>query len=81
MSKNRVQISIAGGAHMFKTASTDRLGNIGERNVTAVKEQLYKNGVRIQSSDVGGTTARTMSLDLETGRVGIKSMGNTFRYI
>ena len=81
LARSRVQVTIAGGARMFKTASVDRLGNIGERNTEAVRRQLQKNGFRIRSADVGGTTARTMSLELATGKVGIKSIGNTFRYI
>ena len=61
---------IAGGAMLF--GKTDAL-RIGERNIMAVKDQLQKLGIRIMAEDTGLNYGRTMELDLENGRVTIKT--------
>lgn len=49
--------------------------NIGERNFTVTRKVLWKNDILIAGQDVGGSTARTMILRMDTGKTFIKSAG------
>lgn len=73
--KARLIAKIAGGAKMFESQGSSALGNIGARNVTSVKQILYSEGVRLASADVGENYARTMSFDVSTGTVKIRTYG------
>lgn len=43
--------------------------NIGPRNYTVAKKQLWKNGIMIVAEDVGGRKSRTVRLSVGDGRV------------
>ncbi len=73
-SRARIVVKIAGGAKMFEVTG-GALGNIGQRNIESVRMQMKKLGLRIAKEDVGGTVARTMSMDVGTGAISIKSYG------
>lgn len=73
-SRARIVAKIAGGAKMFEV-SGGALGNIGLRNSESVKIQLKKLGIRLANEDVGGTVARTMSMDVSNGEIVVKSYG------
>lgn len=75
--KSRTICKIAGGAQMFQVGgdAASAIGNIGDRNATAVKAALAAEGIRIQKADIGANYARTMSIDAATGEVTIKSFG------
>lgn len=66
---------IAGGAHMFTGSSSQNFLKIGERNVESVMRMLRNLNVPIKGSDTGGTHGRTIELDLNTGRLKIKTVG------
>lgn len=71
--KSRYICKIAGGAKMFEMQGN--LGNIGQRNTESVQNRLRQEGIRIARQDVGSNYARTMSIDVETGIVKIRSYG------
>ena len=71
--KENMQVKVAGGAKVLE--GSDRF-NIGMRNCTLLRKLLWKNQVLIDSEDVGGTASRTMTLDVATGRVTIRSKGS-----
>lgn len=73
--KSRYICKIAGGAQMFAMGGDGDLGHIGERNVESVKRTLQAEGIRIKSQDVGGNSARTMLIELETGTVKLRTIG------
>lgn len=73
--KNRTIAKIAGGAKMFELQGNSTLGNIGFRNINSVKQILHSEGVRLAAADVGENYARTMSLDVSTGQVRIRTYG------
>lgn len=73
-SKARIVAKIAGGAKMFEVTG-GALGNIGQRNIESIRIQMKKHGLRIANEDVGGTVARTMSMDVETGTITVRSYG------
>ncbi len=74
--KSNYICKIAGGAQMFATNSTSAVANVGKHNIEAVKSALAKEGIRISAEQVGGKTARTMILDVETGQVTLRSIGS-----
>ncbi len=73
--KSRYICKIAGGAQMFAMGGEGDLGHIGERNVEIVKKTLQAEGIRIKNQDVGGNSARTMLIELETGTVKLRTIG------
>ena len=70
-SPSRLTAKIAGGALMF--ATTNDKFNIGERNVTAVKQALSQLRIPIVAQDTGSNYGRTVFFYSEDGKVEIKS--------
>ncbi len=66
-----LQIRIAGGANPLKNGADSM--RIGERNVAMLRKLLWKNGLLIAAERVGGTDPRTLSLDIGTGRVAVRT--------
>ena len=62
----RITAKIAGGAKMFETGGSS-LGNIGQRNIESVRLNLKKEGIRLLKEDVGGSVARTLLFDVNSG--------------
>ena len=73
-SRNRITAKIAGGAKMFEVGSSS-LGNIGQRNIESVHMNLKKEGIRLLKEDVGGTEARTLLFDVNSGLGCVRSYG------
>ncbi|MFW6127095.1 MAG: chemotaxis protein CheD, partial [Thermodesulfobacteriota bacterium] len=48
---------------------------IGRRNFAALRKIFLKNNVLIDKAHVGGTKARTLFLEIATGNVWVKIMG------
>ena len=69
-SKDRLIVKIAGGAQLM---DKNKVFNIGERNYLVLRKLLWKNRILIDKEDVGGSASRTMRLEMDTGRVTIKS--------
>ncbi len=70
--KKRMQIKIAGGANM----DTGPKGfDIGKRNHIAFRKIMWRNGMFIDSEDVGGSSPRNLYLDIADGSVIVKSNG------
>lgn len=72
-SQRRLSAKIVGGAGMFKSESGDSVMQIGKRNITAVKEILKDENIKLIGSDVGKDYGRSMYFYLDDGRVEIKS--------
>jgi chemotaxis protein CheD len=70
--KRRLVVSIAGGAQVMDDAG---VFNIGKRNCLALRKILWKAGVLIRSEAVGGTTSRTLRMEVGTGRIWLRSEG------
>ena len=73
--KERLIIKVAGGACVNKSEEADHF-QIGKRNILMLRKLLWKNGVMIKAEEVGGHTARTMSLALADGEVLIRANGS-----
>lgn len=70
--KKRMQVKIAGGAAM---AAGPKGFDIGKRNHLAIRKILWKNGMFIDTEDVGGNLPRTMYMNIDDGAVSIRSNG------
>jgi chemotaxis protein CheD len=73
--KSRIQVVAAGGA-CTSGAEDDDYFQIGKRNITVLRKLLWKNGVLLRADDLAGTVARTMTLQVGTGVVTIRSNGS-----
>lgn len=73
--KRRLIVKVAGGSQLMDAKGTF---NIGKRNHLALRKLLWKNNVMIETEDVGGTTGRTMRLNIDTGRITIKSKNKEY---
>jgi len=69
---DRMKVVIAGGAHIL-----DQTGifNIGQKNCQALKISLAIYGIKIQHEDIGGTSSRTLRLEIGSGCSCIKIFG------
>lgn len=76
VAKSRLKAKIAGGAQMFSFGGKAPLLNIGERNAEAVGKVLVKAGIPLLAYDVGGTFGRTITFDIKTGGLHIKTVNN-----
>ncbi|WP_035268352.1 chemotaxis protein CheD [Desulfitibacter alkalitolerans] len=65
---------IAGGAQMFK-GHTSNLLNIGERNIKKTKDVLHGLRIPLAAEDTGGNKGRTMILQLDSGKVLVRTVG------
>jgi len=59
-------IKIAGGSSIMDENKTF---DIGRRNGIAVKRFLWKQGLGVIKEDIGGSISRTVSIDVDTGKV------------
>lgn len=73
--RTRIVAKMAGGAKMFDVPGGGNLGNIGQRNIESAHMVLRKEGIRLLREDVGGSTARTLLFDTETGQACVRSYG------
>lgn len=74
-SREFMSAKIAGGASMFRFQANLSLGQIGERNVDAVRKALAERNIPIVVEDVGGNAGRVLDFFLEDGRMKIKAAG------
>jgi chemotaxis protein CheD len=70
--KSRLRVKVTGGSQVL---GNREFFQIGRRNYAALRKIFLKNNVLINNEDVGGTKARTLFLEVATGNVWIKVMG------
>jgi len=69
--RRKWKVKIAGGA----TVSGSDYFAIGRKNYVTLKKMLWKAGVLIDAEDVGGNIARTMHMEVRSGRVWLNKSG------
>jgi chemotaxis protein CheD len=74
-SPRRARFKAVGGAAMFIGMS----GNleVGRRNIDALDRAMAAAGLRLTAHDLGGSIGRSMSLDLKSGRLSIRTIHGT----
>lgn len=70
--KRRMRVIVVGGAQVL---DQKRFFNIGKRNEMAVRKIFHRNNVMIDYQDTGGTSNRTIRLNIASGQVHIKVSG------
>lgn len=70
--KGRIVVRAAGGAQILDAAG---LFNIGKRNILEMRKILWQNGVMLGASELGGTVNRTVTLEVSTGEIALKTSG------
>jgi chemotaxis protein CheD len=76
--KERLVVKVAGGASINK-AEEDDYFQVGKRNFVMLRKILWKNGVIMRATDVGGGNSRTMSMEIGSGEVILKTNGAEVR--
>jgi chemotaxis protein CheD len=70
--KKNLVVRVAGAGSPL---GREQVFKIGQRNYTVLRKLLWKNGILIQGEDVGGASARTLYLDIASGRTIMKADG------
>ena len=78
VSLKQLIVKIIGGAEMFSAGGQQSHLGVGERNILAVEEACQKLNLVINAKSVGGNAGKSVTLDLETGIVEIRSMNQIF---
>lgn len=68
------EAKMVGGAALFGTTLGSGGQQMGERNVAAARNALVALGINIAASDTGGGVGRTVSLDVSTGQLDVRSV-------
>jgi len=71
---SRVRAKLVGGASMFANLLPSGGINIGDRNITAARQALERNKIRIVAEDVGSDHGRSVHFHLDDGRVEVRSL-------
>lgn len=67
--RGRLRLCVAGGACVLSGPDSFK---IGDRNVTAVRGFFTRNGFAVRHSATGGTSNRTLHLEINSGTVTMK---------
>lgn len=70
--KRRLKVVVVGGSNLMDENSHF---DIGQRNYLAARKLFYRNNVLIDFEDIGGSSYRTVRLELESGRTLITGPG------
>lgn len=62
-----------GGAHMFTSIPLQGPFTVGTQNIKAAKEKLDYYQIKVAAEDTGSNYGRTISFDLNTGKVKVKT--------
>jgi chemotaxis protein CheD len=72
--QNRIDIKIVGGAEMFLVADRDEHYSVGKRNILATENTCRELGLNISAKSIGGNIGKSVTLDLTTGEVHVKTL-------
>lgn len=74
--RNRLVLGMFGGANML---DDNELFKIGVKNARATKKILWQHSLSMKHEDVGGGSSRTLTLEIETGVIGLKRDGKLYQ--
>ncbi|MCM1567365.1 MAG: chemotaxis protein CheD [Dehalobacter sp.] len=74
--RSRLKAKMAGGSQMFSFGNKAPLLKIGERNAQAVEQELKKVGVPLLVYDVGGSFGRTITFDIQSGDLHVRTINH-----
>ncbi|MDR1916540.1 MAG: chemotaxis protein CheD [Synergistaceae bacterium] len=77
VNKSQLRAKMAGGAQMFSMPGKDSaIFAVGTRNVEATTKMLAAAGIRLVSSDTGGSKGRSVEFSTETMKFVVKTLGS-----
>jgi chemotaxis protein CheD len=76
--KRRMRVKVVGGAQILDDSG---YFNIGKRNCMTLRKIFWKNNVLVNAEEVGGEVNRTVSLEISSGKVWVKTSGNGVKEI
>lgn len=74
-SKANLSVKLVGGASMYDDGG---YFDVGERNIVAARRLLWKSRMFIAAEDVGGAVARTVLLQIDTGKCLVRKQSEEF---
>lgn len=63
-----------GGAHMFSFITYDSALNVGQKNIDIAESVFKELGIKLAAQETGGTFGRTVELNLDDGKVLVKTI-------
>lgn len=72
--RRHIDIKIVGGAEMFLVADRDEHYSVGKRNIMATENACRELGLNISAKSVGGNNGKSVTLNLTTGEVHVKTL-------
>ncbi len=69
-----IEARLVGGASMFAPLLVAGAPSLGARNVSSARTALAEAGIPIVGEDVGGDHGRSVTFDLDTGSVHVRSI-------
>jgi chemotaxis protein CheD len=72
--RSRIVVKMFGGAHMFSFINTDSVLNVGQKNIEMALAVFKELNMKISGQEVGGTFGRTIFLNLDDGKVLVKTV-------
>ncbi len=69
----RLEAVLVGGASMFASAAGTL--EVGQRNATAVREELKARRIPVRAEETGGSRGRTIRVTVEPGSVTVRAAG------
>ena len=73
-SKVHLVAKLFGGAHMFTFIAFDSVLNVGQKNIEMAQDVLKELGVKVAAQETGGTFGRTIELNLQNGKVMVRTI-------
>ena len=70
---------VCGGAHMFGGGSANSLLQIGARNAEATLVSLEELRIPVRGTDTGGSVGRSVEVQVASGSVSVRSVGQSAR--
>ena len=74
--KQRMEVKVVGGSQIMDGAG---FFNIGKKNYMSLRKIFRTNGILVSAENVGGNGNRTVSIELSSGRVLLKTSGDEVR--
>ena len=82
INKRNLKAKIAGGAKMFSfNSGSSDIGNIGNKNIEAVRARLESHRIKIVSEDVGLDYGRTIIFDPDSCELSVIKAGKQVKII
>jgi chemotaxis protein CheD len=73
--KNDLIIRVAGGSSSKENEEEDFF-QIGRRNLVSLRKYLWNEGLMLRAYDVGGYGSRTVTLEVDNGKMLVKAKGS-----